>query len=117
MISNRILTGSDCIKKFCETLKDKLHGLYYKYWKFPKTKNDTFDEYTQKSGLCSVCNEDVGTDDLDKFFHQFSGVYLGPVHEACKTKYKLLHPFFPVVFNHLTRFDGCSRSRPIMAFY
>ncbi|XP_043949537.2 uncharacterized protein LOC122818670 [Drosophila biarmipes] len=103
---NEIFTfdGSDCIKKFCETMKDKLRGLYYKYWKYPKTKNHTFDENTQMSGICSVCNEEDGAD-MDRFFHQFSGVYLGPVHEACKTKFKLFHPFFPVVFNHLTRFD------------
>ncbi|XP_017073465.2 uncharacterized protein LOC108109462 [Drosophila eugracilis] len=97
--------GSDCIKKFCQALKDKLRGLYYKYWKFQKRNHDSVDEESERLGKCAVCGEEISECSLDMLFHQFAGFYLGPVHVACKTKHRLNYSFFPVVFNNLTRFD------------
>ncbi|XP_041564931.1 uncharacterized protein LOC121467532 [Drosophila elegans] len=100
--------GSDCIRNFCKTLKEKLVVLYNQYWKVSKPPNynlDIYDEFTQDFGQCCVCEEDIDTCSLNKCFNQFTGEYIGPVHSDCKPKYKLTKPFFPVVFHNLTRFD------------
>ncbi|XP_034663549.1 uncharacterized protein LOC117898334 [Drosophila subobscura] len=89
--------GPDCIDQFCQVLRSKTMGLYEKYWlsaKKPIYEFNIWDEDYQEHGECYACDEPISTDDREKFFNQFTGQYVGPIHKVCKQTFKLSDPFF-----------------------
>jgi len=42
----------------------------------------------EQEGNCSACKKEIN-DDMEKYFNQFSGKYIGSIHKNCKPKYKL----------------------------
>ncbi|XP_033254390.1 uncharacterized protein LOC117193772 [Drosophila miranda] len=100
--------GPDCIQKFCQALRMKTDGLYEKYWKSykkPIYQFNIWDEDYQEHGDCYACEKQISDDDREKFFDQFTGQYVGPIHKLCKQTFRLSDPFFPVVFQNLSRYD------------
>ncbi|XP_041447873.1 uncharacterized protein LOC121403883 [Drosophila obscura] len=100
--------GPDCIEKFCQVLRAKTDGLYEKYWKSSKKpiyEFNIWDEDCQEHEACCACDEQILVDDREKYFNQFTGQYVGPIHKVCKQTFRLSDPFFPVVCHNLSRYD------------
>jgi len=102
------IIGADCIKKFWIQLKAKTIAIFYKVWR--NSKNSIHDlniceEDNQINGKCCACDDYIFNDDREKYFNQFTGKYVGPIHKACKLTYVLTDPFFPVIFESLSRSD------------
>jgi len=76
--------GADCIQKFCKSLKENTTSLFYMYWSTPKYPIAS--TIHEQEGNCCACEKEINADDLDKYFNQFSGKYMGPIYKNCKPK-------------------------------
>jgi len=79
--------------------------LFYIYWSTHKNPSANTIHAQKQEGNCCACEKEINADDLEKYFYQFSGKHMGPIHKNCKPKYKLSDPFFPVVFQNLSIYD------------
>ncbi|XP_052857193.1 uncharacterized protein LOC128265313 [Drosophila gunungcola] len=96
--------GDDCIKKFCQALKDTTKGLYHKYWTTQTRLQDECEPISVDNDNCCACELPI-RDNAEMFYDQFSGSHIGYIHKNCKVDYKLTEAFFPVVFHNLSRYD------------
>ena len=84
----RIYRGKDCIKTFCNYIKEEAHRLYHM---FPEKPMDPLTKKQWKkykrSTKCHICYEPFTQTNLKVRDHcHYTGLYRGPVHSLCNLK-------------------------------
>ena len=102
--------GEDCMKKFCEDLREHATKIinYEKKEMIPLTKKEEKKHNKQK--VCYICRKELNTDDNDKKYHKvkdhchYTGKYRSAAHDICNLKYKISKEI-PVAFHNGSTYD------------
>ena len=107
VIPLRTYRGKDCIKSFCNYIKEEEHRLYHMFPEKPMdplTKKQ-WKKYEQ-STKCHICYKPFTETNLKVRDHcHYTGLYRGPVHSLCNLRYKI-PSYIPVVFHNLSGYDA-----------
>ena len=87
--------GDDCMKKFCEDLREHARKIinYEKKDMIPLTKKE--EKHHNKQKVCYICKKEFNTDDSDKKHHKvkdhchYTGKYRGAAHNICNLRYRI----------------------------
>ena len=103
----RTYRGKDCIKTFCNYIKEEAHRLYHMFPEKPMdplTKKQ-WKKYKQ-STKCHICYKPFTQTNLKVRDHcHYPGLYRGPMHSLCNLRYKI-PSYIPVVFHNLSGYDA-----------
>ena len=102
----KLYWGRDCMKVFCDHLKEEAKRLYHMFPEMPM-KRLTQEEWRKYKGVtkCHICFNDLEED--DKFHYKvrdhcyYTGLYPGPAHRICNLRYAILC-YIPIVFHNLS---------------
>lgn len=100
------LTGIDAVSQFLAALGKLAYRLYEEYW-MKSAENieinllevEDNDEYS----ICCACDEEIEPEDLQKYYSQFTGEFIGVIHKKCKKNYCLKSAIIPVIFKELSK--------------
>ena len=95
--------GEDCMKRFCQDLKDHAAKIidFKKKTTIPLTKEEK-DNYN----TCYICKNDFNNDKVRDQSH-FTGKYWGAAHNTCNLRYKVPKNI-PVIFHNGSTYDTIS---------
>ena len=102
--------GEDCMKKFCEDLREHSTKIsnYEKKEMIPLAKKE--EKKHNKQEVCYICRKEFNADDRDKKYHKvrdhchYTGKYRGAAHDICNLRYKIPKEI-PVVFHNGSIYD------------
>ena len=99
--------GPDCIKAFCNYIKEEAHRLYHM---FPEKPMDPLTKKQWKkhkrSTKCHICYKPFTQMNLKVRDHcHYTGLYRGPVHSLCNLRYTV-PSYILVVFHNLSGYDA-----------
>ena len=102
----RIYRDKDCIETFCNYIKEEVHRLYHM---FPEKSMDPLTKKQWKkykrSTKCHICYKPFTQTNLKVRDHcHYTGLYRGPTHLLCNSRYKI-PSYIPVVFHNLSGYD------------
>ena len=102
--------GKDCMKMFCNDLKDQALKIinYRKKEMIPLTNEEKESYENQKN--CHIYEKEFSTDNKDKKYHKvrdhchYTGKHSGAAHNNCNLRYKIPKEI-PVVFHNGSTYD------------
>ena len=100
--------GEDCMKKFCEDLKEHATRIinYEKKEMIPLTKQEK--KIHRKQKKCYICKKKFSTDDKKHYkvkdHCNYTGKYRGAAHNICNLRYKIPKEN-SVVFHNVSTYD------------
>ena len=105
----KLYRGKDCLKKFCNYIRQEAHRLYHMFPEKPMdplTKKQ-WKKYNKASG-CHICFKQFGDSKkgpkVPDHCH-YTGHYIGPAHRNCNLMYRI-PSHIPVVFHNLSGYDA-----------
>ena len=105
--------GEDCMKRFCNDLKDQATKItdFKKKTMIPLTKEEEEDN-DNKENTCYICKNDFNNDTAESSSSErkvrdhchFTGKYRGAAHNTCNLRYKVPKNI-PVIFHNGSTYD------------
>ena len=109
----RLFREKDCIKKFCDCIKEEAHRLYHMFSEKPMDPL-TKEQWTRykRASKCHICykpfnfKDAVASEGPKVRDHcQYTGKYRGPAHSLCNLRCRI-PSYIPVVFHNLSGYDA-----------
>ena len=103
----RTYGGKDCIETFCNYIKGEACRLYHMFPELPMDPltEKQWEKY-KKATKCHICYKPFTQTNLKVRGHcHYTGLYRGPAHSSCNSRYKL-PSYIPVVFHNLSGYDA-----------
>ena len=106
--------GKDCMKKFCDDLKEHVNRIISFDMKPMIPLTDEEKESYENQQLCHICEKEFCTDKYNKkeyklmskvrYHCHYTGKYRGDAHSVCNLRYKVVKEI-PVVFHNRSGYD------------
>ena len=102
-----IYRGKDCIRTFCEYVKEKAYSMFYEFPEkpmHPLTRKQT--KKYKEATKCHICKKPFSVRNYKVRDHcHHTGKYRGPAHLLCNLRYKI-PSYIPIVFHNLSGYDA-----------
>ena len=106
-----VYRGKDCMKKFCESLREHAMKIINFKKKNMKLWTKEQQESHENAKICYICKEKLESKYLkDKKYRKvrdhchYTGVYRGAAHSICNLKYSVTNTI-PIVFHNGSNYD------------